>query len=138
MQTFLPYYNFYNALNCLDYKRLGKQRVEAKQILDILLNRTPESHWRNHPAVKMWRRYEEVLKLYYNKSIILWKDRGYKNNMELEDFEINKFIVPPWLGDKQFHDSHKSNLLRKDPEFYGKYGWNVPNDLPYVWPEGKY
>ena len=138
MQTFLPYYNFYSSLNCLDYKRLGKQRVEAKQILDILLNRTPKSRWRNHPAVKMWRGYSIALALYYNRCLTEWETRGYKNNMRYEIIPFTHIEMPYWLYDKKFTDSHKSNLLRKAPEFYGKYGWNVPNDLPYIWPEGKY
>jgi hypothetical protein len=41
---------------------------------------------------------------------------------------------PPWLGDNTFHASHKSNLLRKDPVWYGQFGWSEPTDLPYVWP----
>jgi len=45
----------------------------------------------------------------------------------------NKIDYPPWVGRKDFHDSHKSNLLRKDFEFYKKYDWNIPSDLPYVW-----
>ena len=36
MQTFLPYPSFTRSLACLDNKRLGKQRVEAKQILMAL------------------------------------------------------------------------------------------------------
>ena len=42
--------------------------------------------------------------------------------------------MPSWLGDLDFHASHRSNLLRKDPEWYGQFGWNDPHDLPYVWP----
>ena len=36
MQTFLPYSDFEQSLSCLDNKRLGKQRVESMQILNIL------------------------------------------------------------------------------------------------------
>jgi hypothetical protein len=36
MQTFLPYPNFKKSLQILDYRRLGKQRVEAYQIIRIL------------------------------------------------------------------------------------------------------
>jgi hypothetical protein len=43
------------------------------------------------------------------------------------------FKIPIWFGDKKFHDSHKSNLLRKNPIHYSKYKWNVPDNLPYVW-----
>ena len=33
MQTFLPYKDIQKSVKCLDYRRLGKQRVEAMQIL---------------------------------------------------------------------------------------------------------
>jgi hypothetical protein len=38
------------------------------------------------------------------------------------------------LGDEAFHASHRSNLLRKDRDYYGAFGWTEPDDLPYVWP----
>ena len=31
MQTFMPYPDIVKSVRCLDYKRLGKQRVEAMQ-----------------------------------------------------------------------------------------------------------
>lgn len=56
MQTFLPYPDFELSARFLDRQRLGKQRVEAWQILNVLEElkipgRTPA--WRNHPAVRM-------------------------------------------------------------------------------------
>lgn len=36
MQTFLPYPDFKKSLQALDYRRLGKQRVEAYQIIRFL------------------------------------------------------------------------------------------------------
>ena len=42
--------------------------------------------------------------------------------------------MPRWLGDEAFHLSHRSNLVRKDPEFYRLRFGDVPDDLPYVWP----
>ena len=36
MNTFLPYSDFIRSAKCLDYKRLGKQRVEAWQIYQTL------------------------------------------------------------------------------------------------------
>jgi hypothetical protein len=32
------------------------------------------------------------------------------------------------------HRSHQSNLIRKDPAFYGPLFPGVPDDLDYVWP----
>jgi hypothetical protein len=47
---------------------------------------------------------------------------------------IAQATKPNWIGDEKFHASHRSNLLRKDKEFYGKFGWAEPDDLPYFWP----
>lgn len=131
MQTFLPYPDFQQSAKCLDYRRLGKQRVEAKQILDILtLNK--DSGWKNHPAVKMWRGYENALANYMNEFIQEWIRRGYKNTMKI--YKHGETILPKWIGDSRLHDSHRSNLLRKDQEFYSKYEWEISNDMPYWWP----
>jgi len=133
MQTFLPYPNLKKSLKVLDSRRLGKQRVEAFQILNILLNRTKSKAWKNHPAVKMWKDHTNALKLYFNKSIKLWISKGYKNNMKLETIE-GKIIFPKWFGNKRFHASHRSNLLRKDKNYYSIYDWKESNNLPYIWP----
>ena len=133
MQTFLPYPNLKKSLKTLDSKRLGKQRVEAFQILNILLDRTDRKGWRNHPAVKMWKGYENALKLYLNKAIKLWISKGYKNTMKLEKID-GRIVFPKWFGDDKFHSAHRSNLLRKDNDFYSKNNWNEGIDLPYIWP----
>ena len=134
MQTFLPYPSYSFSVKVLDWKRLGKQRVEARQILNVLMDST-KMGWRNHPAVLMWKGYEKSLALYLNETIREWEMRGYVNNMEYEDWRFTEKIVhPPWLGDNRFHSSHRSNLLRKDPDHYGGLGWIEPNNLPYFWP----
>lgn len=134
MQTFLPYANFTESLKCLDYKRLGKQRVEAMQILNVLSPDYNKKGWINHPAVRMWRGYEEALKLYYNISLEKWISRKYKNNMKFMKIDESKLIYPPWFGNEDFHASHRSNLLRKNYEFYSQYGWTETDDMSYVWP----
>jgi len=130
MQTFLPYPDFKASAEALDYKRLGKQRVETLQILNAL-NGKP-SGWANHPAVRMWRGFEEALSNYGYCMVQEWVKRGYKNSMEFA-FTANP-KMPPWMGNENFHASHRSNLLRKDPIFYGQYGWVENADLPYLWP----
>ena len=81
MQTFLPYADFQKSVEVLDYKRLGKQRVETFQVLNILLSRTPTKGWRNHPVTVMWTGYESALQLYQNITIREWKKRGYKKRI---------------------------------------------------------
>ena len=134
MQTFLPYPSFETSAACLDYRRLGKQRVECKQILKAI--HTDSGGWLSHPATKMWIGYEKALSVYYNFIVSEWEhNRGYKNNMPyLLVGKLFEFELPPWLGNEEFHASHRSNLLRKDKDFYGKYGWKESDNLPYIWP----
>ena len=132
MQTFLPYANVHESMKCLDYRRLGKQRVEAYQIINILTGKTTKAGWRNHPAVLMWKGYENALMFYFDVCVDEWVRRGYKNNMQ--QYGMTAAYFPWWFGNVTFHSSHRSNLLRKDPVFYGKYGWVERHDLPYYWP----
>lgn len=134
MQTFLPYADFEETARVLDYRRLGKQRVETKQILMTLLDQS--SGWRNHPAVRMWRGYESCLRLYGLYMCEEWIRRGYKDTLHpwFDALALPAFKDPHWFGDEPLHLSHRSNLLRKDAAYYGQYWVDVPNDLPYVWP----
>jgi hypothetical protein len=137
MQTFLPYPNIERSLKALDNKRLGKQRVETLQIINTILGRpkldgTPYKGWLNHPCSIMWRKHVPLLKIYLNACIDEWVRRGFKNTMNKEIVEEN-VIYPEWWGNQKFHDSHKSNLLKKDFEFYSKYNWPVDANKPYVW-----
>ena len=136
MQTFLPYPCFYKTAKVLDYRRLGKQRLEAKIIYDTLTAdwRKPKRGLGNHPAVLMWKGYEICLLNYCQIMINEWVNRGYKNTMEIPMVHIAHINNPPWLGNYDFHLSHQSNLLRKDQEYYGSIFGKVPNDLPYIWP----
>lgn len=132
---------------CLDTARLGKQRVEGRQIIAALQHenygmgkRVP---WENHPATKMWEGCIPALMLYTDCCIREWVRRGYNNTMGLflsnpvnETPEYWRSIkMPSWMGDDEFHASHRSNLLRKNPEWYGQFGWTETPDLPYVWPK---
>lgn len=139
MQTFLPYPDFTQSARCLDNKRLGKQRVECLQILKALSD--PSYGWQNHPAVKMWRGYTDRLVEYGFKMCVEWKQRGFSDTCETQILRMlltsppdHIGRTPSWIGNNSFHASHRSNLLRKDPQWYGQFGWTEPNDLPYVWP----
>lgn len=136
MQTFLPFPDFEASARALDRARLGKQRVEAWQILLTL--RGFSSGWKNHPAVRMWRGHEVHLVAYTVAACLEWRSRGYRDSILLKLPSMAHDLLPapppPWLGDERFHLSHRSNLVRKDPGFYGALFPGVPSDLPYFWP----
>jgi hypothetical protein len=142
MQTFLPFSDFMKSFQVLDWRRLGKQRVEALTIIKAIEGQSrndgkPYKGWKNHPCVNMWRKYVPALKKYHNLSILEWENRGYNNNMPLFELDENQIIYPHWLGFPQFHASHRANLLRKDFTHYSQYGWEEqPSDI-YVWLDEK-
>jgi hypothetical protein len=138
LQTFLPYDSFVRSASVLDRQRLGKQRVEVLQILRTLSGET--SGWASHPAVRMWRGYEAALALYGSAVCGEWAKQGYRDTclekiIALSSWPTGNVAPVPWLGDKDFHRSHQSNLLRKNPAHYGPLFPDIPDDLPYIWPK---
>lgn len=148
MQTFLPLPDFRASARCLDDKRLGKQRVECKQILLCLGvpvgEHTPrQKGWMTHPAVLMWRGHELALVEY---AIIIcqeWAGRNFTDRLAPQFAAAGAALraaghdltYPAWLGDPEFHASHRSNLLRKDFHYYSQFNWNNLIYIPYKWPE---
>ncbi|MGW4509997.1 MSMEG_6728 family protein [Streptomyces sp. NPDC004436] len=149
MQTFLPFASFDASAAALDPRRLGKQRVEAVQALRGLV--VPGYGWRRHPAVRMWAGYEEALVRYGLEICEAWTAGGRTDTCAvtlIEDLAVQRprrmprtqeqlaadGELPPWLGAPEFHRSHQSALVRKDPAFYRERFPGVPDDLPYVWP----
>ncbi|GAA4034163.1 hypothetical protein GCM10022247_69060 [Allokutzneria multivorans] len=145
MQTFLPYADFAASAQVLDDRRLGKQRVENVQVLRALV--WPEYGWKHHPAVTMWRGFTRALVAYGVQVCREWTARGHSDSTahSLLEFTggvvpdqgelIDAGAVPPWLGDEAVHLSHRSALVRKDPEHYRRFFPDVPDDLPYTWPK---
>jgi hypothetical protein len=149
MQTFLPYPEFNDTALVLDGRRLGKQRVEAIQVLRALT--VPGYGWRHHPAAAMWAGYEEALVRYGLDVCAVWTSAGHadtcaatlvadlsgslgiaKPRTQMELGQAGE--LPPWLGSPEFHRSHQSALLRKDPAHYRQVFAGIPDDLPYAWP----
>jgi hypothetical protein len=149
MQTFLPYPDFIDSARALDPRRLGKQRVEALQVLRGLT--WPRYGWRHHPAVKMWAGYEEALVRYGLDVCDVWCFTGRADTcagtlatdlaaacgihqVRTQPALAHAGELPPWLGQEDLHLSHRVSLLRKDPDFYRPIFGDLPPDLPYVWP----
>lgn len=137
MQTFLPLPDLTLSASVLDRQRLGKQRVECKQIYLALTD--PTYGWRNHPAVKMWRGYEPALAAYGALVCREWRARGYSDTLKTWFTDrvdvVLSFTLPPWFGNPAFHLSHRSNLLRKLPSHYRTFWPTDPDNLPYIWPD---
>lgn len=141
MITFLPSRSFKESAEILDYKRLGKQRVEAKLILEILIdikyNGESKSKWRNHPAVKIWEGFETDLSVYGMFMCNEWLFRGYEDNLFSWFKVVYTMLAPQWPGQIKFskalHTSHRAALKAKDPKYYKKFGWKEKPKIEYIW-----
>jgi len=137
VNTFVPRFTFVESLMTLDWKRLGNQRVETKQLLRALTGET--RGWSNSPAARMWRGHEGALAQYGSISCRLWVlQHGYEDNLLPYFEELEKRFPnhrkPMWWGDARVHISHQSNLVRKDRDWYGPQFPYIPDNLPYFWP----
>lgn len=137
MQTFLPFESFEASALALDDKRLGKQRLEARQLLDTL--RGFSAAWVNHPAAKMWRGHEKWLAAYGVAACEEWVRRGFRDSMRQEFVRLFLNLPdspkPAWLGDERLHSSHRANLVRKDPQRYRDFlGFQESPVEGYFWP----
>lgn len=134
VNTFLPFSDFQLSAKCLDMKRLGNQRSEARLIIQTLEREAAEKEeeedtegqlkefkksWIHHPACQMWRGYVDALKWYYNEMVLEWIHRGYRNTMVLYFLPPQGDIKLPWFfGWEPFHLTHQASLLRKSPRHY--------------------
>lgn len=144
MQTFLPYSDFQKCAECLDDKRLYKQIVECKQILNVLNDYDNAKGWKHHPAVLMWQGFEKALRCYQLVMLNEWLTRRWDVELDDEDYKVYKKHLPDWLGDERLHKSHRAMLYYKDNEHYNlfvyDYSTSVTMDNPkpeYYWPVKK-
>jgi hypothetical protein len=98
-----------------------------------------------HPVVRMWRRHE------LGAICDEWIARGHAGTVlgKLVEYAPEGRLpgqdelerpghLRPWLGDERILRSHRSALLRKNREWYRPRFRDVPDDLPYYWPDARF
>ncbi len=164
MQTFLPSPDLRESVSFLDNKRLGKQRVETKQILLALGEDVGDhkgntsSSWANHPATKMWKNNKVALAFYGYLCCREWIARGFKDSLEKQFEEVIKRLTnrtslltqsthiednfiggdskieAPWW--LGYDKLHRSHRsnLVRKDPSYYRAYFTESGDLPYYWP----
>lgn len=140
MQTFVPWPDAAESARSLDRARLGKQRVEALQVLRAIT--LPTYGWQSHPAIAMWRGYRPALAAYSLAVTDEWIAQGHADTVRPQIAEFAPGVeadtagleLPTWWGDEAVHLSHRSKLVQKDPEHYRGVFPGTPEDLDYAWP----
>lgn len=122
----------------LDSPRLGKQRVEAKQLLF--------GHFPNHPASKMWQGHRHALCAYGILCCKTWIKRGFDDSL-LPEFQMIRHSImgdeplvwPWWFGHPAMARTHQTKLFYKGvPRWVAQFNESAPKHspmrLPYLWP----
>lgn len=136
--SLLPNIGFFKSLRPLDNARLGKQRQDALRILKGLLGEDGVP-W--HISQDGWIGYEYALGVYGMSACSEWQNkRGHRDSLAFEIHRILEYVphdfeMPPWMEDLNFHRSHRSYLIRKNPEHYADRWPKTPENMPLFWPQ---
>lgn len=141
MQVFVPYPEPFKVAQCLDKRRLRKQIIECKQILDAIDG--VGKGWLNHPVTKMYKPYR--LWLYYYTQCLECYIRYLKaNDGRTQSSELIQFVLwsekadkirPPFLTE-EFCNQHKRRLYTKDPEHYKQFAQYGTSDENWYFVDG--
>lgn len=120
MQTFVsdPDLSLCAAILSLSRPRLGRQRIECRQI-DRALSLPPGSAgWQRHPNTLRWKGHRGWLCLYALAICAAWRELGYVDN-QAPYFEQRLAVLPqseheppPWWGG-DIHHEHRILLCHK-------------------------
>lgn len=143
MICFMPYPDFIQTAQCLDRQRLGKQRLEALHILKASLGYVKP--YKSYASIRQWKGYLKALCHYGIIICMEWVERGYIDNQEPifkiidhQDLRYDELIMPPWLGNEQYHSNQRARLLDKNFEWYKQFGWEEEPTSEYWFPEELY
>ncbi len=114
---------------------MDRQRVEAFKIMELLGGRRYRPF--KHPMVIMWDGYYKALLVYYNICLTVWEERGFKNTGLKKINTFGTYGCPTWIYNRNLNLSHRSNLIRRNPEFYKRLWPEVPDNIPYLWTSQK-
>ncbi len=131
MNVFAPVPNLKESVCYLDPSRLGNQIYREALVLI-------RGGWPAHPVSKIWTAHKHALAQYclYGLEELARRGRYYPHWISVYQNYLKEFPdtgLPPIIGHEPFHRAMRSNLLRKNYEYYSKFGWNEPINLPYIW-----
>lgn len=138
----MPFDDFTWSARSLDRHTLGKQRADTLQVMYNLIHGDLE-----RPVVQMWEGHERALLAYQQAVCYEWTAvHGFsdsywdKTRIMFLDVVVDPMsvpLIPPsWMGNVNFHAANQSKLLRINPKHYSKQFPGMPNDIPFVWPNG--
>ncbi len=146
LRTWLPADTFIASATLLHDNEVYRIRQHVLFILNVLAGR--HQHMRHSPHVVMWRGAELQLVAYGTTMCREWRQRGHDDKLEAQIYAFGEEALrigtltpqlngnkPWWLGNEGFHLSHRSGLVKINPEYYKTLWKDVSPDLPMVSPD---
>lgn len=131
--TYMPHDSFQESLKALTLDDLCQQVLDAERILLALtIDNTTEWEY-NHPAVEMWRGYEEALFEYLLDAKEEANSRGiYVDTSKWNDafqryyiFSRPQIVWPDWAEDHILNKAHRQRLFLNNPDGYTDFSWDA-------------
>ena len=116
MQIFIIGTPFETA-EALDVRRINKQIIENKQIMDAILG--AGKGWFNHPVVKSYKNHFHWL--YYYNLCLFWYSRGDKPMAKKMSDKAMAF--KPNFHTEEYFNQMKRRLFEKDEEYYKQWSY---------------
>jgi hypothetical protein len=123
----LPYPCYKSSVYCMHRDLLHKQCRSIEEVL--------QHKWVRHPASLMWRGHHYQLcnyAMYCAHAIDMPIDKFVRYRDKLPESASTE--LPTWFDDDRIHSSHRSNLLRKYPDYYSDCDWVEKPTSNYYWP----
>lgn len=144
--TWFTRFSFDRTAQDLETTTLGYQIHQAYEAFKFLTGREENSELdENSPVLRMWEGHEFALGIYgmsmgdqftrirRNVDTLFFDFYHDIQSMKKED-ENFVYEKPPWFNDADVCRSHRSNLMRRQPENYKTTWPKTPVNMPYLWP----
>lgn len=115
MQIFIPYKIPIDVARCLDKRRLNKQIIETRQIINAISGISKA--WFNHPVVKMYKDHIDFLKDYEN-CLFSFISGSEETAMMFSDNAMRN--IPDFITE-DLCNQHKRRLYTKDNIHYKQF-----------------
>lgn len=112
----------------LDPKRLRKQIIECRQILDAL---NGAKAWSNHPCVLQYRGHEFWLRFYKRVLEEVQKSGGASIRSKYFNYRARE-TTPDWHT-QEYYDQMKRRLYTKDKEHYKQWAYLGTSEENWYW-----
>lgn len=158
MTIYMTHTKFHASSEALDKARLDRQINLVGKTLKVLEgDPTDDSHedmivraWEGYTAAlawyglilcNAWLQWKPSSQVTIRTRQAVWFNEVFEDAMEFDAETSREEMIsrlpelPPWVGNKNVHRSHRSNLIRKFPARYADMFPGTPEDMPHLHPQ---